>query len=611
MKTNSKRKFLCVLLSMLLVVAMVPATAFADTAPLNTIEINLTKQPSFGTSRTYTDELAGDILSSFSIDEDAPYEITQRSIGTGMWRTDRVWNGETIDLEKEYWVYLLVESKFVGDERPDIFTDNVAISFDGVTPITSDVEQYFNFSVEVYVKIDTSQIPTTQPQIDPITVELEDAPTFTAGMTLDEINAYSPEDYANAEADGVEDVTYTWMVKVDESFKVDGATWFNNMIDVVMNNYGGWMALNDDYFYYRDLVGNEEFGIKIDLTRSEGRHFDKNNRNRYLGTVNDGDAEVAFDRVTPGMDALSLYYSVGTVAEAPKEKIDSFGVQVDWSKIPTLKEGMTIENFIPEKNDGIGDACFAESPVSVVTGPVECENNYGWAIQLDNSFLIDDEEAVEIYDKLGNTQEVFENIADYNRNVSEAMDMFSGWCPLEMFLSAANKLGFYEINENDTYALWMGVETVGDNKVFADPDDEGNYPGKIDCNVEVGSVIYNYDDYLLLFFKLGTLSEMEDEKNGSSYPVDGVVPSLGEDSIKVEGNVVKFDVPANDDEYFYVKVVMPQSNLEGTGLTLEAYRDMINSAEGKDILDVKALGDTLEELAPYSASGQLYGISTP
>ena len=49
------------------------------------------------------------------------------------------------------------------------------------------------------------------------------------------------------------------------------------------------------------------------------------------------------------------YFYIGDVSV----KVD------DWNKVPALKTGMTVENFIPEEGGGLGDACFKESPASI------------------------------------------------------------------------------------------------------------------------------------------------------------------------------------------------------------------------------------------------------
>ena len=195
--------------------------------------------------------------------------------------------------------------------------------------------------------------------------------------------------------------------------------------------------------------------------------------------------------------------------------VSTFEVQFDWSKVPLLKAGMSIESFIPEGEEGIGigDAYLEESPASV-SGSVDHANNFGWAIRVDESHLIDENEADEIIAKFGDTDVVIDAIVEHNENVTTGIELYNGWLPLEIFLSDACTLG-YVINETDIYAVWIGVEAE-DGKIFAEPNENNEYSGEINCNVEVGSSIYTGDDELVVFFRLGTLAEMEAEKNEGS-----------------------------------------------------------------------------------------------
>lgn len=238
-----------------------------------------------------------------------------------------------------------------------------------------------------------------------------------------------------------------------------------------------------------------------------------------------GEFTVSADGATVGpmqSSELNFYKITGftkntTIVINPEPSVVStFDVQFDWSKVPSLEVGMTIENFMPEGEEEIGDACFKESPASV-SGAVEDTGNFGWAIRVNDSYIIDEEEAGDIKAEFGNTQEIIEAIEDHNENVTGGIQNYNGWLPLEIFLYDACKLG-YEINENDTYAVWIGIEAEIGN-IFAEPNAKNEYSGEIDSNVEVGSSIYLNNKELVVFFKLGTLAEMEEQKNGGSEEI--------------------------------------------------------------------------------------------
>ena len=248
----------------------------------------------------------------------------------------------------------------------------------------------------------------------------------------------------------------------------------------------------------------------------------------YVVVMAFGEFTVSADGATVGpmqsSEELKFYEITGftkntTIVINPEPSVVStFDVQFDWSKVPSLEVGMTIENFIPEGEDeiGIGDACFKEFPASV-SGAVEAIGSVGWAIRVNDSFIIDEEEAGDIKAEFGDTDEIINAIEKHNQNIATGIENYNGWLPLDIFLSKACKLG-YEINENDTYAVWIGIEAEIGN-IFAEPNAENEYSGEINSNVEVGSSIYLNNKELVVFFKLGTLAEMEEQKNGGSEEI--------------------------------------------------------------------------------------------
>lgn len=130
-----------------------------------------------------------------------------------------------------------------------------------------------------------------------------------------------------------------------------------------------------------------------------------------------------------------------------------------------------------------------------------------------------------------------------------------------------------------------------------------------------GSSIDDYDyvqifklDYKGNVHEIALLPLPEEIQVEPEYPL-GNVESLEEDSIKFEDNTVNFNVQ-NDEDYFYVKVVMSEGNL--TGMSLEDYRDSLNAGKTKSVIDAKTLGDTLEDIieSGFATSGQIYALSS-
>lgn len=283
--------------------------------------------------------------------------------------------------------------------------------------------------------------------------------------------------------------------------------------------------------YLRVEAYNKD-GDRVDELGDDCENFDSMEftKDGYVVVMALGEFTVSADGATVGPmqnSELNFYEITGftkntTIVINPEPSVVStFDVQFDWSKVPSLEVGMTIENFMPEgvEEIGIGDACFKEVPASV-SGAVEAVgglDRVGWAIRVNDSFIIDEEEADEIIAEFGDTQEIIEAIEDYNYHVNNGIEDYNGWLPLEIFLSCACKLG-YEINENDTYAVWIGIEVENGN-IFAEPNAKNEYSGEIDSNVEVGSSIYLNNKELVVFFKLGTLAEMEEQKNGGSEEI--------------------------------------------------------------------------------------------
>lgn len=210
--------------------------------------------------------------------------------------------------------------------------------------------------------------------------------------------------------------------------------------------------------------------------------------------------------------------------------IDSIDIQLDWDKFPTLEAGMNMST-LPELEDGLVD----------VTGVGIEDYNYGWAMKVDESFKIE-----------GND--------DYNEDLDNYIDGYDGWIPLEMILYNDPE---YRINDKDTYALFLYTEQEYGYTFGGYSGSE--YTGTINSNIPVMATIP--DDYgMVIFLKLGTLEEIEEEKNGPTISAP-VITGQPQDTIAEAGKTASFNVTA-------------------TGETL-AYKWQVNKNDGKGFVDIE------------------------
>lgn len=210
--------------------------------------------------------------------------------------------------------------------------------------------------------------------------------------------------------------------------------------------------------------------------------------------------------------------------------IDSIDIQLDWDKFPTLEAGMNMST-LPELEDGLVD----------VTGVGIEDYNYGWAMKVDESFKIE-----------GND--------DYNKELDNYIDGYDGWIPLEMILYNDPE---YRINDKDTYALFLYTEQEYGYTFGGYSGSE--YTGTINSNIPVMATIP--DDYgMVIFLKLGTLEEIEEEKNGPTISAP-VITGQPQDTIAEAGKTASFNVTA-------------------TGETL-AYKWQVNKNDGKGFVDIE------------------------
>ena len=159
--------------------------------------------------------------------------------------------------------------------------------------------------------------------------------------------------------------------------------------------------------------------------------------------------------------------------------IEEVTVKVDWNMVPTLEVGMS---NMPE---------FDGDPATVEGKGVYGQVDYGWAIQVDDSFKTSDK--------------------NYNDGIDRYKQNYGGWAPLDFVFENDST---YRINEEDTYALWV---YVGKDEGYTFGEyGSGAYKGAVNSNVDfVGG--FPDDIGMVAFFKLGTLAEMEEEK-GTEKP---------------------------------------------------------------------------------------------
>ena len=174
--------------------------------------------------------------------------------------------------------------------------------------------------------------------------------------------------------------------------------------------------------------------------------------------------------------------------------ISSFDVQFDWNKVPQLEVGMD-ESTVPY---------FESAPATAKgTGIVE-DIYYGWAIKVDESFKLTQEEA----DELGIDSS---GMANYNSDIDDYITNWGSWAMLDLLLDYG-----YKVNEDDIYSVFV---TVNAKNGYNFGEEGKVYTGTINSNVEVGTCI-SADFYAVSFFKLGTIADIEQEKEnaGGSTP---------------------------------------------------------------------------------------------
>lgn len=209
--------------------------------------------------------------------------------------------------------------------------------------------------------------------------------------------------------------------------------------------------------------------------------------------------------------------------------VDEIDVQIDWDKVPTLEAGMDSDT-VPE---------FEENTAEVTATGITDVRMYKWAVQVteDHKITEEDEYYEELLELWGET-----DIQIYNEDIDWFIEDFDGWA----VLSDLFRNPFYTVNEEDTYAFMVAL-MADDGYLFVDST-LGEYTGKVTSNLDFVSAIGD-DSAVVLFFELGTLAEMEEEK---TPPVEApAITGQPKNATVEEGQKATFTVTATGDDLSY------------------------------------------------------------
>ncbi len=219
---------------------------------------------------------------------------------------------------------------------------------------------------------------------------------------------------------------------------------------------------------------------------------------------------------------------------APSEGtfVDKIKVQLDWNKVPTLEVGMNYDTI----------AGFEENPITVTATGVGEEMIYDWAVKVtENHKITEEDDYYEEILELWGEQE----IRYHNEYLDEVINVYGGWTSVSDLL----RNPYYAINEDDTYGMVLVVDSQ-DGYTFGSAI-VGGYAGEVTGNIRLMHNICD-KDYLMLFFRLGTVADMEQEKNPPVVTAP-VITDQGQPknvSAKV-GETATFSVTATGDDLEY------------------------------------------------------------
>ena len=200
-------------------------------------------------------------------------------------------------------------------------------------------------------------------------------------------------------------------------------------------------------------------------------------------------------------------YEVVYTSAAEGAFIDSVDVQIDWDKIPLLEDGMTELPF------------FEEVP-GTVTVAGETISYASWAVKVDESFKITSEDSY--YNELLAMDDVSDFVEEYiysgngegfvewyNEELDRYITVYSGLAPTDFIFTNP----YYKVNEQDTYSMYIATYLQDVEYTFGGESGE-EYQGELTSNVDILCQFVDADgEGVIVFFKLGTIAEIEDAKN--------------------------------------------------------------------------------------------------
>lgn len=191
----------------------------------------------------------------------------------------------------------------------------------------------------------------------------------------------------------------------------------------------------------------------------------------------------------------TVFTGVGTMgvmeakADDSRQLITKLKINMDWSKVPSLTTGTAIgeeATDLPEIKDGPITVDSSEEPSKVKEGVL-----YGWAVQLKPEFVEKGYLSQEEYDMYANN---FNCVAPLNKLDKE-----------------------YKISDSDEYYFGANIEAEYQYK-FGDGLGE-DISNIVECNISNYNAYTDgrYGQYILLYLRLGTSSEIENKKNGYEF----------------------------------------------------------------------------------------------
>ena len=211
-------------------------------------------------------------------------------------------------------------------------------------------------------------------------------------------------------------------------------------------------------------------------------------------------------------------------------KITSMTLDVDWSKIPTLKEGQSAKSAESALS-------YQEEPPVTVSGTGMKYFTCGWAVKALQSHVDS------------------EYIQQNNYDESEKYDY---WVPLELY----RLYGKYTINATDTYAFVIKL-FASDGYYFADGNDV-DLANIVKGNDVVRTHSFRGGSGAVAFLKLGTVSEIAAKTEGAK-PTEHTITATAEENGSISPNG-KVQVKEGENQTF---TITPNEGYEIDTLTVD------------------------------------------